>query len=221
MRKTRSTLLSVFLLVTSAACLTGAPVVPTAYSLINGEVGTWIYRDTTYLPCPGNNCNTNLAFLSGGTGMLTDGVLPATSWNGTGNPGGTPVPYVGWANQNPLITFSFAGSPTISQVGLYVDNTPGTGDVRLPDSVNIGGTSYDIAADPTFGPRWLFFDIPTASYNTLTVTLNNDAGRWMMLGEVSFDDGLESGVPEPASIGLFACGAGALAVLRFRKSVVS
>src|SRR5688572_8764866 len=57
----------------------------------------------------------------------------------------------------------FAGASPISKVGLYLDNTPGNGDVRLPDSPDIGGVSYNVVADASWGPRWLYFDVPNTT----------------------------------------------------------
>ncbi len=201
----------------------GAPVLSTGYDMLNGETGSWLYRDEIYLPCPGGACTTSQAPLSGGSGKLTDGVIPAFSWNGFPVPTSTPVPWVGWVNIDPTITFNFTGSPVVTRIGLYLDNTPGIGDVRLPDKVNVNGADYQINTDGNFGARWIFFDLPQVASNTMSVRLfrdNNCLGNcWMMLGEVQFEGSREPNgqIPEPATAGLLL-GAGILLVaLRIRK----
>lgn len=208
-----------FIALLFGACMMhGAPVSVSSYEMENGQTGNFIYQDTTYLPCPGASCTTTGALLTGGTGRLTDGIAAPFSWDGSGQPFGTAIPWVGWSGGSRTITFNFSGLPTVSRVGLYLDNTPGTGDVRLPDSVDIAAVNYDVTADATFGPRWIYFDIPNTTGNSLVVTLNSDAGRWMMIGEATFDDGFRSGVPEPGSMALLVSGLGALAYRRFRKA---
>ena len=77
MRKPHALLKRAILLLCSAWTIWAAPIIPTSYSLANGEEGYWIYQDTTYLPCPASSCTTSGAPLAGGTGMLTDGFTPA------------------------------------------------------------------------------------------------------------------------------------------------
>lgn len=192
--------------------LFAGPVTPASYAMLNGETGTWVYQDTAYLPCPASSCITSNAALSGGVGRLTDGVTSPVSWDNSGNAVHTPVPWVGWT-LNPTITFTFAGTPTITQVGLYLDNTPGIGDVRLPASITIASNVYAVAPDPNFGPRWVYFAIPAFTGNTLAVTVTMTPNTWEMLGEVSFDGRTADAgaVPEPATVGLGLLGLGLLA----------
>lgn len=209
------------LIIFSAASLHAAPVLPDSYSMPNGQAGNWIYQDNTYTNCLGNACNTSLANLSGGTGKLTDGIVTSDDWFGSGQPFGTSVPWVGWNLFNPTITFYFSGLPTISRVGLYFDNTPGNGDVRMPESVDIAGVNYNVNADGQWGPRWVYFDIPTASFSSLDVTLHQVSGipnSWVMLGEVSFNTETDaSAVPEPATVGLLGLGIIAMAARHYRS----
>lgn len=209
-------LLPVFLL---ASLCWGAPVLSTGYDMFNGETGTWLYRDEVYLPCPGGACTTSLAPLSLGSGKLTDGLIPAASWNGFPVQPGTPVPWVGWVNIDPIITFNFTGSPVVARIGLYLDNTPGTGDVRLPDKVKVNGTDYQINTDANFGARWIYFDLPQVASNTMSVQLFRDSLRWMMLGEVQFEGPREPDgrIPEPATAGRLLGAGVILAALRIRK----
>ena len=208
------------LLLLSTATLHAATIISDSYSMPNGNTGKWIYHDSTYLPCVANACNTSLATLSGGSGKLTDGITTPDDWNGSGQPFNTSVPWVGWYQIDPTITFYFTGSPSISRVGLYFDNTPGNGDVRMPDTVDIGGVNYNIIPDWQWGPRWVYFNIPTASVNSLDITLHRDNGNWMMLGEVSFDSGINGGaVPEPGTVGLLTLGLLGFAVRRYRSKL--
>lgn len=205
-------LLSVGMLICVASTASAAVTV-TSYTMQNGETGSFVYQDTTYLPCVAGECTTSLANLTGGTGSLTDGVVPPNSWNASGS---TQV-WVGWTSIRPSIDFNFSGSPIISKVNLYLDNTPGTGDVRLPISVDIGSFNYLVAPDASFGPRWVSFDIPDNSYSSLNIGLNADgAGRWVMLGEVSFDEA-QGAVPEPGTVGIVGGGLLALTARRLRR----
>jgi hypothetical protein len=202
-------------LILSATVVRAATIIPDSYDLPNGETGNWIYHDDNYLPCPAGACNTSLQNLSGGTGKLTDGIATPDDWYGSGQPFGTSVPWVGWNLIDPTITFYFSGSPSIAKVGLYFDNTPGNGDVRLPDSVDIAGVNYDLIPDWQYGPRWIYFDIPATPAGSLDITLHRDNANWMMLGEVSFES--SNAVPEPGTIGLFAAGILGLVVCRYRR----
>jgi hypothetical protein len=215
MRKPHALLKRAILLLCSAWTIWAAPVIPTSYSLANGEEGYWIYQDTTYLPCPASSCTTSGAPLAGGTGMLTDGFTPAFSWIDSGQAPATSIPWLGWSGSSHTITFNFSALQLIGQVGLYLDNTPGLGDVRLPGSVDIAAQNYDFTEDPTFGPRWVIIDIPDVTTNALSITLNSDQGTWMMLSEVSFDDTPD--VPEPGTIGLLLSGLGLFVACRLRK----
>jgi hypothetical protein len=200
----------IFAVLMLAASLSAAPVV-LSYDVINGDLGTWSYLDSTYTPCPAAVCTTSGATLTGGTGLLTDGFAAPYSWNGSGLPGGSFVPWVGWYAGAPTLTVHFQGTPTISNVALYLDNTPGYGDVRLPEAVIIAGTSYAVAPDGVWGPRWVYFNITPVTAASLDITLYGTAGIWNMLGEVGFE------VPEPATVSLCFAGLAALALARGRK----
>ena len=215
MKKLEAALFVIF----SAVTLHAAPVTPDSYSMPNGEPGNWIYHDNTYTSCSGNVCNTPLANLSGGTGKLTDGILTSNDWFGSGQPFGTSVPWVGWNTIDPTITFYFSGLPNLSQIAFYFDNTPGNGDVRLPESIEIAGTSYSVAADGNFGPRWVSFNIPSAPVGSVDVTIHRVSGipnSWVMLGEVAFATETDAGaVPEPGTVGLLALGMVGIAARRY------
>jgi hypothetical protein len=80
MRRVTLILLSSFLALLSAYA---ANIPVSSYSMNNGAAGSYDYRDFDYVPCNGV-CDVTNAPLSGGTGKLTDGVLPSTNWNEEG-----------------------------------------------------------------------------------------------------------------------------------------
>ena len=208
------------LIIFSAATLQAAPVLPDSYSMSNGQAGNWIYQDNTYTNCLGNACNTSLANLSGGTGKLTDGIVTPDDWFGSGQP--WRLSALGWLElvQSDYYIL-FQRPPEISRLGLYFDNTPGNGDVRIPESVDIAGVNYSVNADGQWGPRWVSFNIPTASFSSLDVTLHHVTGipnSWIMLGEVSFNTEADAGaVPEPATVGLLGLGIIAIVARHYRS----
>jgi len=216
-----SNLVYTCLIVTALALLSApgaqaAPVFATTYDMINGTTGSFDYRDFIYSPDPNGNANNSSLPLTGGLGKLTNGDIPAGHWDSYGQP----TPYVGWDGSTPAITFHFAGPVNINQVGIYVDNTPGYGDVRYPASVAIqmGAVTDNISvsSDPNYSTGWFYFPTTGLSGNALTLTLYPDQGTWIMLGEVSFD-----GTPVPLPPGLLLVGSGLVGLVgwrRFRKS---
>lgn len=180
-----------------------APLTVASYTMNNGGSGGYDYRDFTYLPCPANNCKTDDAVLSGGTGKLTDGISPLTNWDDEG----TLTQWVGWATfqrSNPHIVFSFANTVTINSVTVWLDNTPTAGGVSLPSLISIGSQNFSITPDNlTSGPRGYTFSGLNLTGNSVDMQLFQ-SNIWMMLGEVSFDEAPLSSVPEPACWGLLA-----------------
>jgi len=151
--------------------------------------------------------------LSGGLGYLTDGNVNTQHWYQVGGVG-----YLGWYSINPEITFNFNGTVNINQVGIHVDNTPGSGDVRYPASaaITMGGVTDTFSIDPssTWDTSWFYFNTTGLSGNTLELTLFRNT--WIMLDEVSF-----AGTPVPLPPGLLLMGSGLVGLVgwrRFRKS---
>jgi hypothetical protein len=196
-----------------------APLTVSSYSMYNGGTGSYNYQDFTYLPCPGNDCNTTSAPLSGGTGKLTDGVSPALSWYQYGEN----TPWVGWYEgypneTNPNVTFNFAGSVTVNSVTVWVDNTIGYGGVYLPASVSVNGTNFPIAPDNSNpDPRGYTFSGLDITGTSVDVQFFQSSFPWIMVGEVSFD-GTVTASPEPASLALFGAGLAGIGLIRRRRA---
>ncbi len=217
--------LKMWALAIAAVCLfAGVPVSATqltvsSYSMNNGATGGFDYHDFTYLPCPGNNCNITGAYLSGGTGKLTDGVSPSLNWDQYG----VPTPWVGWDSRqgglNPSITFNFGGPVTVNSVTVWVDNSLGNGLVFLPDGFSVNGNYYAIAPDYINGaPRGYTLSGLNITGSSVDVqffqSTQNGGWPWVMVGEVTFNS---SPTPEPATMALTGGGL-ALAWWRRRKA---
>ena len=190
------------------------------YSMPNGygqaHGGTYNYWDATYSNCVANDCTTDGAPLSGGTGVLTDGVIPTLPWYDVSNDAGTGQ-YVGWEIVTPTITFQFPTSETVNQVELTVDNSH-VGGVTAPEAVVVDGTSYP-------NPAWQFASVPELiditgldlTGSQITVTLDVPT-QWVFLGEAQFFGSPATAMPEPASLAMFGIGLAGLAALRRRQS---
>jgi hypothetical protein len=182
-----------------------------SYSMYNGGTGSFDYRDFTYLPCNGV-CDTTSAFLSGGTGKLTDGNLPSLSWYQYG----WSTPWVGWDRDyqnesNPTVTFNFNGTVHIDSVTVWVDNTIGYGGVYLPSSISIGAQNFAISPDNgNPNPRAYTFSGLNINGSNVNVQFFQSSSPWLMVGEVSFDDGTTR-VPEPGTLFLLGIGVFGLA----------
>src|SRR5215471_20513042 len=83
---------------------------PLSYDMLNGNGqasgGAYNYWDKFYTGA-GNTMQDN-AFLSGGLGDLTDGIVTNEHWFNVENSAGT-GPYVGWLFLNPTVVFHFSG----------------------------------------------------------------------------------------------------------------
>ncbi len=211
MKKLTLILLSSFFALGSAYA-TEIPVA--SYSMNNGAAGSYDYRDFTYVPCNGV-CDVTNAPLSGGTGKLTDGVLPSTDWDQEGYN----TQWVGWdiyqGGTNPTATFFFGSTVNVRSVTIWLDNTAGRGMEFLPESVTIAGQNFLIPPDYVDGPRAYTFDVNITSDNVPVQFFQTPGYNWIMVGEVSFNDA----VPEPATLSL--AGAGMLAAWWKRRAARS
>jgi hypothetical protein len=173
--------------------LTGAlkagQVFSTSYDMPNGDSGTYHYWDASYTGS--GNPLMDRSYLSGGHGILTDGIIPTqpASAYGADYPNG---PYVGWfdGNGNPTIVFHFASVVNISDVTINVDDSSA---FSPPEAVKIqegsGGLSW---IDPlpfttiTGPPAAFSFPVSfTGDELDLTLDINKFSG-WVYLSEVTF-----------------------------------
>ena len=154
--------------------------------------------------------------LAGGTGDLTDGYIETQSWHLVENAAGT-GPYVGWvsyAQPNPLFTFTFAGTPTINQISLWIDNT-GAGGVIAPSAILVNGVSQSFTAPSGVGAIVLSGLNLTGSSHTLQMVHNG--GSWIFASEIQFFGA--GAVPEPSTWAMLVIGFGAAgAAMRRRRS---
>jgi len=208
-------------------------ITPSSYSMPNGDGvasgGEYNYWDTSYT---GNgSTTTDGAYLSGGLGRLTDGVIATNDWEYVVSPGvyatqesasGT-GPYVGWVGMNPTIVFNFASPVSINTITFYVDNPLNQhGGVAAPSAFTIAGTTYTIndSSLPNGVVAISLTNLDLTDVTTLPVTiyetLDPDA-FWTFLSEVTFDDGNSAPVPEPASFTLFGVGIVFFALLTIRR----
>lgn len=203
--------LTIALLGTVAAPAFAAAILPTSYAMPNGSGqtsgGTFNYWDAGYSGTGATT--TDGAPLSGGLGKLTDGVVSTSSWNLVSNNAGTGE-YVGWrgsAVPNPLITFTFAGSPLIDTIAIQLDNS-GIGGVFAPAAILIDGVVQSFTA-PMLGT------VGTVSFTGLGLTGGSHTiqfrqaaeDQWTFVSEISFD-GAAAAVPEPAAWTLMIGGFG-------------
>jgi len=220
----KSSLKTTFLLAGLAAASSAfaGPILPVAYDMPNGNGqasgGSYNYWDKNYTGI--GNTSLDGAFLSGGLGDLTDGVIATQNWYLTENGGGT-GPYVGWLNVNPTIKFRFVGSPSISSITLYLDDSNGAGGVNPPALINLsvdGGPalSYAVTDPASAAPFSVTLPIGQTVNNYIDVTLNRSY-PWTFMSEVQFD-GASSQVPDGgATAALMAGGMALLAWARRRE----
>lgn len=174
----------------------------TSYSMFNGGASTYDYRDTSYLPCPLNNCDTTGALLTGGTGKLTDGVIPTIDWT-AGNPEG----WVGWDNEetngsNPVVTFNFGALDTIHSISVWYDSTF-SGAEASPGEILVNGMPFfPPQTQSNTGPT--LFTITGLNITGSSVNVQFDQpsfANWIMIGEVTFSGTTPvSAVPEPSPV---------------------
>ena len=183
-----------------AAVLTGAgidkaetmPLVPARYDMPNGDSGTYPYWDKEYT---GSGSTTNDgAWLSGGVGNLTDGIIASQSYQYVENHQGT-GPYVGWAYINPTITFHFGQPINVDRIVLFLDDDNRYGDVNLPSSVDVRAGDFFqnfLVNDPASSvPQEVELTGFVVRTDTIEIKMYRK-NKWIFMSEIQF-----FGWPEP------------------------
>ena len=209
----------------AATTAIAAPIAVTSYDMPNGNGqasgGSFNYWDINYIGVGATT--TDGAPLTGGTGDLTDGIIASGNWSTVENSTGT-GPYVGWfqaATPNPLVTFNFAGNPTITGIGIHFDNS-GISGVFAPGALLINGVATTFAAPPTGFIGTSIINGLNLTGNSLTIEFQQLHGTWTFVSEVRFDGTPGSNVPEPASWALLLTGfALAGTALRRRRALAA
>jgi len=168
---------------------------PISYDMLNGETGWYNYWDESYTGV--GNRFQDLSPLSGGLGDLTDGVIPAQSWDVTEAPAG-PGPYVAWLSVNPSITFNFGKNVDIDRVIVHVDDSSFSV-VRPPQSIRLSmaGNTFNSGQinDPP-GAQPLAYVFSGLNFHGDSLKLDLVRRTWVFVSEVEFF-GRESGPSLP------------------------
>ena len=128
-------------------------VTVSSYEMNNGNgtfsLGTYNYLDGAYVgTSPVANSITEQAPLTGGKGVLTNGVVPTTDYTQG------PQQYVGWKYADPVLNFFLTPGSQVSEISLYFANplqvagSLAGGLVGVPGQVtlSIGGVAQSVAA---------------------------------------------------------------------------
>lgn len=190
----------------------------TRYDMPNGggasTGGSSNYWDRNYT---GSGCTScDYASLSGGVGDLTDGIVASDTWYPMESLAGT-GPYVGWWDYyaaSPIVTFFFAGNPTVDSVAVHLDNS-NFGGVTAPTTIRIDGQSYGFTA-PTVGTAgWVTIGGLALTGNQHSIQFVQAPNSYTFVSEVSFTG---STVPEPRQWALLMLGFAAMGgAMRHRR----
>ena len=179
---------------------------PVSYDMLNGQQGTFLYRDDTYSVDGVLHPNATVlgGSLTGGSGQLTDDVLGANDWTADlGN--GPAFEWVGWSSIQPVITFDLGSVVDISSVSFHANNFTSPGDVALPGTITLEFSDDGSAfSNPTTltttaeqradkSVRWLALPVNLAS-RFVRATLTDGNGPWIFLSEVDFQGLADTGV---------------------------
>ena len=184
----------------------------------NANSGTYNYWDKSYTGA--GSVTTDSAYLSGGSGDLTDGAVASNFWYNVENSAGT-GPYVGWRGTgalNPTVTFHFAGGSVINTIGVHMDNSH-AGGVYAPQAILVNGVSHAFTSPAPGSIGWGYISGLNLTGPSHTVQFQQiTTGAWVFVSEVSFDG---RAVPEPATWGLMILGFGAAGSMLRRRRVTA
>jgi PEP-CTERM motif len=128
----------------------------TSYDMNNGDgmnaLGTYNYHDGAYHggTSPAANATIDGAPLAGGTGILTNGIIPTVDYTLA------PNQYVGWKYQDPVLNFYLQPGSQVSQISLFfanpvqVANSQAGGLVGVPGQVLLSIGTVAQTVTPTF-----------------------------------------------------------------------
>jgi hypothetical protein len=137
--------------------------------------------------------NSNAAPLTGGKGLLTDGVIPLANYSTVS--GTTSGQYVGWKYQDPTITFHLTGGQSVTQIQLFVaaNNSGGLvgapGNVALTTINSLGQSSLISASSYT---ETTSSYLGSASTDVITITLNSALSSDLLFSLQLFRGSLEA-----------------------------
>ena len=186
----------------------------TSYDTFNGDSGTFHYWDKNYTGI--GSKTTDHALLTGGTGDLTDGVIPLANWFNVENSAGT-GPYVGFLFFDPTIIFHFAAPTSFSSATFFFD-VARAGAVNQPRSIDVNSLSFTLPIYPGTAPQSFTANLSSlAPTNTLAVTFHR-SDAWVFISEAQFAGTVvAAAVPEPSSHALMLAGLAGLTVLAKRR----
>ncbi|MEW9797183.1 PEP-CTERM sorting domain-containing protein [Alteromonas sp. CYL-A6] len=208
-----------------------------AYSMPNGNEGSYSYFDDDYTGS--GNASSAGAFLSGGVGKLTDGVIANDLWCNTESTGvcgtvGTDIngQYVGWLYTAPTITFSFDPNTRIDRITIYADDSEfnrltgvtagayGFGGVAAPATVSVTELSqtFGLGNIANAGPNKYVLDFAAIETDTLTLQLTG-LSAWIFVSEIQFEDtSIVREASAPTTLPLLMLAAGMFAYNRRKKA---
>jgi len=227
-----------------SALLSAAPLTVASYDMLNGEKHTWSYMDKTY---NGSGDRTvGLSPLSGGKGILTDGMVGADNI-GTDLGNGPAYEWVAWAlsgggfsppdpnDTNATITFKLTSPADINSISIFANNmaTPVSG-CYLFASATVSFSNDDVNFVNPITYTTTDADRANTSARYITIALNQSTpeqyvqvhlthqsiANWLAIAEVTFDGTVpgQASTPEPTSAMLGGLGLLGLAWKLRRRS---
>jgi PEP-CTERM motif-containing protein len=168
----RSSLLAALsALAVSSTAVWAGPITVTSYDMNNGNgtvsLGSYNYLDGAYVgTSPAANSVTEGAPLTGGTGILTNGIIPTVDYTQA------PTQYVGWKYTDPTLNFHLQAGSQVNQISLYFANpvqVPGSlvgGLVGVPGQVTLTINGVTVAITPTFSAFSPLTEVVTFNFDS-------------------------------------------------------